>query len=283
MGGGKRGLFSWELFNILLNQLGEMKFIPRVVVLYHGGEPLLNKNLCTFVRVLMDYGVKKTAIVTNTSLLAKETIKDLLDSGLTDLTASYDGTSAKENDYIRTGANFINDSQNLLNLLKLKKAQGSPLNITISNVQVYTKNEVKRLGNGYSDYSLQNMPSYIKERFKEFEDDLEYTSFPAMVWPGYDIISSPYKIFVNECSDLSKICSLAFETITVLANGNVVPCCYDLRGDCVFGNILNNSIIDIWNNSKYTRFRDNLKKGFYKDNGICAECIIYSDKFLIKN
>lgn len=45
----KRGNMSSSVFNTLLQQFHEHNFIPRVVVFYHGGEPLLNKELPTMI------------------------------------------------------------------------------------------------------------------------------------------------------------------------------------------------------------------------------------------
>ena len=47
-----RKQLSKESFYFILEQFIKKNFIPRVVVLYHGGEPLLNKDLEHFIGVL---------------------------------------------------------------------------------------------------------------------------------------------------------------------------------------------------------------------------------------
>ena len=43
-----RSVLSKERFDYIVHQFTYNNYIPRVVVLYHGGEPLLNKNLSHF-------------------------------------------------------------------------------------------------------------------------------------------------------------------------------------------------------------------------------------------
>jgi len=56
----KRGILSYELFFHLMKQFKVNNFIPRVMVFYHGGEPLLNKNIYDFIKFAKEYGVSHT-------------------------------------------------------------------------------------------------------------------------------------------------------------------------------------------------------------------------------
>ena len=114
----KRGNIPSSVFNTLLEQFNEHNFIPRVVVFYHGGEPLRNKELPAMISVFKNLGVKKTVITTNTSLLNKEVALQLQDAGLDELKVSYDGCSPEENNEIRKNANFEINSKNLISFLE---------------------------------------------------------------------------------------------------------------------------------------------------------------------
>lgn len=130
----KRGNMSVELFNTLVKQFEDCHYVPRVAVLYHGGEPLLNPNIFQFANMLKEFGVKTIKMVTNGSLFTDEKISEFLDSGFNSVEISFDGKSPEENDYIRKGAKFICDSKNVLNLIE--RAAKDEIKINICNVQI---------------------------------------------------------------------------------------------------------------------------------------------------
>ena len=53
-------------------------------------------------------------------------------------------------------------------------------------------------------------------------------------------------------------------------DGNVVPCCYDLTSQLVMGNVNDQSLREIWINSKYKNLRDSIKNK--KFISICNNC-----------
>ena len=77
----KRALLSKDKFHEIIDGFKKINFLPRVVVCYHGGEPLLNKNLTYFIKYLKDWGVKKTVITTNASLLTEQKSIELIEAG----------------------------------------------------------------------------------------------------------------------------------------------------------------------------------------------------------
>lgn len=59
----------------------------------------------------------------------------------------------------------------------------------------------------------------------------------------------------NESHYKKQYCEYAWTSITILADGSVVPCTQDINGTWVFGNVNNESLRDIWNSKKYQKFR----------------------------
>ena len=61
-------------------------------------------------------------------------------------------------------------------------------------------------------------------------------------------------------------------------NGDVVPCCYDLEGNEIMGNLKDNTMEEIWNGEKYKNFRKRLKKSVFKPEiqpEFCKGCLKY--------
>ncbi|MDP2929227.1 MAG: radical SAM protein [Candidatus Omnitrophota bacterium] len=265
-------------FHSILNQFATNDFVPRVVVLYHGGEPLLNKDLAYFITTLKKLGVKKTVLTTNASLLTRERAEDIIKSGLDLLKVSFDGESPEENDRIRQNGKFSRDAANVKALLKMREALGlkNPL-VTICNSIICDKTSLDSLHKS-ENFFFSKPPAYLADYFKDELKEIDIQSMPTIVWPGY-IKTEDFKVITYDTKK-PEYCDSLFETITILSNGDVVPCCYDLRGEEVFGNVFEKNIFDIWRSKKYTAFRSDFKKGLYSK--LCAACNLVTPRYLCK-
>ena len=122
--GKHRGLLAFDDFVTLMHRL---PLTPRVLVLYHGGEPLLNPDIGRMLEYAKKIGVCYTVLNTNASQIGEHTDLHLLD----ELRVSFDGKSPEENDAIRRGGMFHRDR------LKVRWLAGhpkyAPRQITIYN------------------------------------------------------------------------------------------------------------------------------------------------------
>ena len=80
---------------------------------------------------------------------------------------------------------------------------------------------------------------------------------------------------------LAKPCLDIYRNIFVFWDGSVVPCCFDLRGKELMGNLNENTLEEIWNGPRYVEFRrllsgvsDNLEK----EPELCKSCLKWSTK-----
>jgi radical SAM protein with 4Fe4S-binding SPASM domain len=271
----QRRLLKANQFSKIVSQFNDRRFIPRVVVLYHAGEPLLNKKISDYVHILKEIGVTKVHIVTNGSLLTKQVSEKLIMAGLDEIHISFDGESADENNIIRKNGDFYKDAANLKEFYRLYKEIGfKKIRILISNVQVMNKVD--------SDINQNDRlvtPSYLTEYFCNECPEIEFQSVPAMVWPGF-LAFGKFQVAALP-KQTPNYCGSLFETITILANGDVVPCCYDLPGEVVFGNVFESNIFDIWDNLKYREFRKDFRKQIYAS--LCRKCNVISPQYLCKN
>ncbi|MBZ0297135.1 MAG: radical SAM protein, partial [Anaerolineae bacterium] len=156
-----RQVLDEKKFSIIMEQFIANNFIPRVVVLYHGGEPLLNKYLGQYIRLLKNMGVAKTVITTNSSLLSKEKAAELILAGLDELKVSFDGESANENNSIRKNGDFYSNADNVKSLCKIRKILGrkNPT-IIIYNTRICDKITLNTL-NKSRRFIFQEAPQYI--------------------------------------------------------------------------------------------------------------------------
>jgi MoaA/NifB/PqqE/SkfB family radical SAM enzyme len=116
---------SFEVFEEIFNRL---PLVPRVLVLYHGGEPLLNKELEQMVYYAKQAGVQKVLFNSNVSLLTMGRAEKLSLAGLDEIRVSFDGSSPEENNKIRVGSNFVKHAA-------IVKQAAQYLNIVIYNIK----------------------------------------------------------------------------------------------------------------------------------------------------
>jgi MoaA/NifB/PqqE/SkfB family radical SAM enzyme len=59
-----------------------------------------------------------------------------------------------------------------------------------------------------------------------------------------------------------KPCKDIYHQLGIYWNGDVVPCCYDVDGSEIIGNVLEHSLKEIWDDKKYREFRKRVSEPF---------------------
>lgn len=65
-------------------------------------------------------------------------------------------------------------------------------------------------------------------------------------------------------------CHYLWNNMTILWNGDIVPCCIDWDGEVVFGNAARDHIMDVWLGPEATEFRNHHRWGMY--HPMCEPC-----------
>jgi radical SAM protein with 4Fe4S-binding SPASM domain len=262
-----RGIMKDDVFDCVLSALKKNRKNVKVVVLYHGGEPFLNKKFFEMVKKIKSVGDFMVKTDTNGMVLTDHMIENIVTSGLNMIVFSLDGHSSAENDFVRRNCDFNKVVKNIKQLMDYKKQiQSKTPDIFVSSTQFKTLETLE-------DNQSAKAPEYL---LKEFSGDyaLNESSFKlgfAMKWPHmevdmdvFDVVSDPLDNPVN------NYCDHTFSTITVRSDGDVVPCCYDLTSQLVVGNIVKDDLSVIWNNENYRALRKSIYER--KLNSLCSQC-----------
>lgn len=253
------GIMDEKIFDQIIEKIKDYRF--RIIVLYHGGEPFLNKNFVQMVKRLRPF-TEKMKTVTNGSLLNDSLIEQILESEIDMIEFSLDGTSPEENDKIRVGSNFARISENIKKLIitrnnrNLVKPQ-----VFISNAQI--PKDLEQINRKAA------APQFLQDAFKDVHDHLTYKVTYSLIWPGMPIKGRTVKPESNFCDHI-------INTFTIRWNGDVVPCCYDLVNMMVMGNVLNEDLESIWNNEKYQQLRNDIAN--FNPPDLCKDCLVLSRK-----
>jgi radical SAM protein with 4Fe4S-binding SPASM domain len=252
-----RGIMSIELFNKLIDQLLSFNADITTFVLYHGGEPFLNKHIFEFIDTLKKYWPSSfVKTVSNGSLFTQDLICSIVASKLDQLEISIDSTSLQASDLVRRGSNSLSLISSINSLLASLQESSSSMDVCISSTQFFTPS-------GINDTPFSATPdaSWLNEYLNY---DIQVKTAWAMQWPRIQLpkiyLSTVYQDPSLE-AEFSSHCDHVINTITVRSDGTVVPCCYDLLSDLAIDNILQNDIFSIWQSEEYVNLRDSIYQG----------------------
>lgn len=266
-GAGLSGIMDEKTFSQIFQQVEPVMPLIKVVVLYHGGEPLLNRNLEQWVAAFKGAGVEQVKIVTNAMLLTPERSQSLIDAGLDLIEVSLDGLSIDENHKIRKHSDFDVIMKNIEAFLSLKSSSLSAIRLLVSSTQIMPEPTHTAM-----PLPLPSTAPYLEKAFKPWMESQAVegiNTYWAMKWPHFPE-SDYFKVGHYHISDDMDCCDQVENTITVRANGDVVPCCYDLSSQLVMGNIHQQAITDIWTSLGYEALRTSITERKYL--GICNQC-----------
>jgi len=230
-----------------------MKQIPHTLYRPSGfGEPLLDPNIPEYIRIAHDNG-KLTRLVTNASLLSRRKAHALMDAGLDQFVLSVDACDMEIYERIRRGLKWERTRSNVMKLKDIRDhgyRTYIQMNIVINSIN---KDNIQKI----VDYWYPHVDNI--QTMKEARD-----------WKDIKEVIPTHK------------CYGPWEAMIVFSNGDVPACCKDVEADYVFGNVLEDPPMEVWNSDKAKDFRRRL----LSDNPpkICQHCEVpivdeyYKDK-----
>ena len=78
-----------------------------------------------------------------------------------------------------------------------------------------------------------------------------------------------------------QYCEYPWTSLTIMADGNVVPCTQISNNEIVLGNVKENTLEEIWNSKKYKNFRQMHIDGKFPKGHKCKENVIKKKFFNI--
>ncbi|MGQ9628957.1 MAG: radical SAM protein [bacterium] len=213
------------------------------------GEPFLHPDFLKIVEFFSSLGLK-TSFVTNGTLLGRNQALSLVENGVDTVCVSIDGATKDTYERIRIGSNYERVVKNLEFLIKCRDGREFP-----------------RIG---VSYTLQSENEDEFELFLErWIDRVDYVNANNVAVDGVPVKK-------NFDLDFRYPCPHLWDTVIVLTNGDVAPCCRDYKYEEVMGNVFEESIRDIWRGEKYRMFRELHLRGEYDKIPICGNCDTWS-------
>ena len=240
------------------NEVSENGFyfsiVSRHLVLHGFGEPFLDKNLIERIQICTESGIP-TYFSCTPATMTVEKAKLALEAGLGVLKFSLDAMEEKKIKAIRGNrANFQESIEKIMELIEFKK-----------------ENKLKTL----------LVPCMID--MAEEESDIEMQKEFIDFWKGKDVYAyiksqdnrwlyeSEENLKNNKSHYDNQYCEFPWTSVTIMADGNVVPCTQISNNELVLGNINENTLEEIWNSKKYKEFRKMHLTGNFPKGHKCSE------------
>ena len=251
------------------------------IIIFYGGEPLLQKNL---IKNTIDYINSKRcktnfyySITTNGTLLDDNFIKYMKDNNFINIAFSFDGmkdTQDLNRKTIDGNGTFDIVEKNAKKVLHYFDDVIAMTVITKNNLSNASKNVEYLMSLGFRcinllfDYSQNWKDEDLNEIRKQYHEITEIYANKILQECDVEIplIDDKIRTYIKDEYDCNETCNLGMKTINVGTDGNFYPCMQFVNNkDFMIGNCKTG--IDI-------KARINLIKNSKKENEICKSCVV---------
>ncbi len=231
--------------------------VSKCITLHGFGEPLLDPNLPERISILTRKSIP-TYFSCNPCNIRLDFIEKLFESKTGYIKFALDSLDDHEAKEIRgKKADFIKSYQRILEVLTLKERMKADTVIVLTMLDFFRdRNRINRF---FDLWKGKDVYPYIKSVDNKWllkrKSEIKKTKGE------------------NKSHYNKQYCEYAWTSMTILADGSVVPCTQDMNGAWTFGNVNDSSLKDIWNSEKYDEFRSlQLSKDFTKEFICHSKC-----------
>ena len=232
------------------------------LVLYNMGEPFLNSSILEMI----DYAASKnvfTKVSTNGFFKTKDLIKGIVASKLDELHISLDFSTRESYRRFKGKDVFPEVIDNISLLVKARANKFTPF---ITAQLLLTRENEDKINDFISLARTLGVDRVVMKKLRaNIYNDTEY---PWMLPLDERYLRAYY---LDEKKSAKYSCFYPWVSVTVYWDGTVVPCCFDVDGEYVLGNVKNSLLSVLWKGEKYAGFRHSLLNNPAK-NHLCREC-----------
>lgn len=256
----KLGFMDVESFKEIITKI---KGYTNYIYLHLMGEPFLNKNLESFLKIAKEANIKVN-ITTNGTLI--NSVKEVLinSDAVRQINISLHSFEANENninfnDYLNNILQFINEANKeteIICSLRLWNIDTEELkannNLNLEIIKLIEEN----LG---IDFSIKE--ALLEKRGIKLKERVYLNMAEKFNWPDSSISLISEEVFCHGLRD----------QIGILLDGTVVPCCLDSEGKINLGNIFKEEFKDIINSKRARAIYDGFSQRRAAEE-LCKRC-----------
>lgn len=229
---------------------------------YFQGEPLLNRDLPTMIRMAHDAGLY-TIVSTNAQALTPDLALQLVQAGLSRIIVSIDGFTQQSYEAYRVGGSLDKALDGLRALHDAKKASTTKRFHTMVVLQVlrlrtneheweWIKQHYRELGADRLEFKTAQLYHYehghplmpTDERYSRYVKGADGLYHPKNLSPS-----------LRGRASVGLSCHRLYTGCVITTRGEVLPCCYDKSGAHSYGNIQEHSLKELYQGKRAQAFR----------------------------
>ena len=253
--------------NVAFEVIDELKDNLIHIIFYFQGEPLLNKDLCTYIKYAHDANIF-TSTSTNAQALNYFTAKNIVESGLDKIIISIDGTTQEVYEQYRIGGKLSKAIEGIkfIQEWKLKLKSRTPfieIQFIVFKTNEHQLSDIYKLAKNLkiNNIAIKTAQLYNFENGNSLLTSLKkYARYKKQKNGQYAIKSK-----------LPNHCWRMWSGGVINTKGELLPCCFDKNSSNNFGNISSSTFMTIWHNDKSKIFRNKLLAD-RKQFDMCKNC-----------
>lgn len=244
-----------------------LHIIPRVIQLHGYGDPLLDKNLGTIIRLLTENNFESYFSCNPANINIEKTV-EMMSYGLTYLKYSFESTDDQKFKDIRgNAANFTEAFQKTLEILRLKDKLGFKTKIIITMIDVghneEQQQEFKKLSKKFEGLDVYTYLKSEDQQWYRKDDSLKtYLEERDRIVPDQE-----KEFYGTNAIHWLEYCKHPWMSMTIKSDGEVHMCMEDYNNEIFLGNSKQKSLKEIWNGQLYEKFRKD-----HVDINPCIKC-----------
>ena len=242
-----------------VNEVSENGFyfsvISRCLILHGFGEPFLDKYLIKRIKLCKEKNIPTYFSCTPATMTVDKAVQ-AMEAGLSVLKFSLDAMDDESIKSIRgKKANYFESIDKIHELIKIKKERGFDTLLVPCMIVFNDDEKTKKLHRNFLNFwKGKDVYAYVKSQDNRW-------------------LFEKNKNLENKSHYATQYCEFPWTSVTIMAEGNVVPCTQISNNEIVLGNVNENSLEEIWNGKKYQELRNmHITGKFPKGHKCQAQC-----------
>ncbi len=257
-----RGKISLNVYQKILNQL------PKELIylnLYVQGEPTMHPDFPEMIKLANQKKIY-TSTSTNGHFITPNLALKIVESGLTRIIFSIDGTTQDSYEKYRSAGQLSKAINGLKNITEAKVNLQKHYPIVVFQFLVFEHNE-------HQLEAAKKMASKLSANKIEFKtaqfNNYKHIKVAPPTINKYRRYEDSYHLKLK--GNLHNACWRQWHSTVITWDGKVAPCCYDKDASYELGNIQSNTFSNIWKSDSNQRFKSSILSS-KKSIDICQNC-----------